>query len=299
MTAFVDAHFHLWDIDRFRYPWLSDPGGEQYAFDYVLDHWLADVGDVDLLAAVHVQAEMDHALDPVTETAWLAELFEGQTRPTTPIVCVGYADLRASDLEDVLDRHAEHAIFRGVRQELWCDPESQRSDILRHNLLDDPMWARGLAQLAPRELSFDLLAWPHQLDQAAKVFREVPELVVVLEHVGLPPADRDGRSEWRHAITRFAHEVPNAYLKISALSFFAPTWSAEAIGAVLTEALEVFGPERCLLGSNFPVDRSAVTYGQLWEDLERWTASLSPAEQHHVRVENALRAYRIEPGARA
>ena len=296
MTGFVDTHFHLWDIDRFRYPWLGDPGGEQFAFTYVLDDWLADVGEVDLVATVHVQAEMDHAVDPVVETAWLADIRAGQVGRATPTVCVGYTDLRAADVEDVLDRHGEHELFRGIRQELWYDPGSRRSDILPHNLLDDPGWARGLAHLVPRGLSFDLLAWPSQLGRATEILRELPELVVVLEHVGLPASEPEGRRAWRQAITRFAHEVPNAHLKISALSFFSPTWDVDEIRVLVKEALEIFGPERCMLGSNFPVDRPAVSYQRLWSDMERWTADLDPVEQQQVRVENALRVYRIDPG---
>ncbi|MEU8225385.1 amidohydrolase family protein [Kribbella sp. NPDC048915] len=296
MTAFVDTHFHLWDLGRFRYPWLDDPGGDQFAFDYVLDDWRRDVGDADLVATVHVQAEMDHAADPLAETAWLAEL-RAQGDPATPTVCVGYADLRAADLEDVLDRHMEYDFFRGIRQELWYDPASQRSDVLTHNLLDDPAWPRGLEQLAARELTFDLLAWPSQLAQAAEVFRRVPELVVVLEHLGLPPADPNARVRWRAALERFADEVPSSWLKISALSFLSPHWDADQIGVVVKEALEVFGPQRCLLGSNFPVDRPAVGYRELWQDMEWWTEHLSPDEQHWVRVENALQVYRIDTGA--
>jgi len=299
MSSFVDAHIHLWDIDRFHYPWLGDEGGERFAFNYVLDDWLADVGNVDLVATVHVQAEMDHAVDPVVETAWLAEVRAGQAGRATPTVCVGYADLRAPDVEDVLDRHGEHEFFRGIRQELWYDPESRRSDILTHNLLDDPAWARGLARLVPRGLSFDLLAWPGQLGRATEILRELPELAVVLEHAGLPPADAEGRGAWRRMISRFAREVPNATLKISALSFLSPAWDVDELGGCVKEAVEIFGPERCMLGSNFPVDRPAVSYQRLWSDMERWTAGLSPAEQRQVRVENALRVYRIEPGAAA
>ncbi|MBO9520595.1 MAG: amidohydrolase family protein [Nocardioidaceae bacterium] len=293
MTGFVDSHFHLWDLNRFRYPWLGDPGGEEFAFDYLLDDWHRDTGEVDLVATVHVQAEMDHTTDPVLETAWLAELRAGTTTPT---VCVGYADLRAADLADVLDRHTAFDFFRGIRQELWFDPASRRSDVLTHNLLDDPAWSRGLRQLAMRGLSFDLLAWPSQLARATEVFRELPELTVILEHLGLPPADPDQRVWWREAIERFAAEVPSSVLKISALSFVSPGWDAGELGVVVKEALEVFGPERCLLGSNFPVDRPSVGYRELWEDLARWTDHLSTAEQRRVRVENALRVYRIDLG---
>lgn len=291
----IDAHFHLWDLERFVYPWLRSPGAENLQWSYVLDDWSADTSGVDVVAAVHVQAEMDHSHDPVAETAWLDSLTSGGPDLRTPLVCVGYADLRVPDLDEILDRHSEFELFRGVRQEVWFDPDSVRADVPRTNLLDDPRWAAGLRQLDKRGLTFDLLAWPSQLEQAARIFRDLPELAVVVEHAGLPvDAAPDRRAQWRSALRLFADQVPRSSLKLSALSFVSPHWDRPAIAEVFTDALAIFGPRRCLLGSNFPVDRPSVTYEQLWSDYEAFAAALSSAERDQLFRDNAAAVYGID-----
>jgi predicted TIM-barrel fold metal-dependent hydrolase len=292
---FIDAHLHLWELERFRYPWLADPGAEGLGSDYLVEDFRADVGELPLIASVHVQAEIDHALDPVAETSWLAELAAAQDADPVPTVCVGYADLRAPDLDAVLDRHAEHRLFRGIRQEAWFDPDSTRADIPRENLLDDPAWAAGLRCVAERGLSFDLLVWARQLEQAAAIVRELPEFPLVLEHTGLPvgpdPAERD---VWRRGMRRFAAQVPHALLKISALRSVSPAWDPGELGPPVREAIDIFGPQRCLFASNFPVDRPAVAYADLWAAYDRFTEDLDARERAAMFRGNAARVYRIE-----
>jgi predicted TIM-barrel fold metal-dependent hydrolase len=282
----VDAHLHLWYLARFRYPWLADDGNEELRYDYLTADWRADAREVDVAATVHIQAELDHARDPVEETAWLASL-DGPA----PTVCIGYADLRAPDLGDVLDRHQEHALFRGIRHLAWYDPHSAKADVPRHNPLDDPSWLRGLDHLAARGLSFDLQVWPHQLAQAASIFRDRSELPVVLEHTGLPFGPDLAR--WRTELRRFAAQVPHALLKISALRSIFPTWPAREIAPVVHEAIAAFGPDRCMFGSNFPVDKTATGYGELWRTYDALIAEFSANERTRMLRTNAARFYRI------
>jgi predicted TIM-barrel fold metal-dependent hydrolase len=224
----VDTHLHLWDLGKFGYPWLNDEGSADLRSNYLVEDWVADATGVDVVATVHVQAELDHAVDPVEETAWLASL------GGVPTACVGYADLRAPDLDDVLDRHQEHALFRGIRQQAWYDPHSAKADVPRHNLLDDPHWSAGLDRLASRGLTFDLQVWPHQLAQAASIFRERPDLSVVLEHTGLPvDPDPSQRARWSAGLHQFAAQIPQAVLKISALRLVSPTWSMSEFAPVV------------------------------------------------------------------
>jgi Predicted metal-dependent hydrolase of the TIM-barrel fold len=292
--AIVDAHVHFWELDRFHYPWLADPGAEGLNHDYLPADLAADIGELPVRAIVHVQAEMDHALDPAAETAWLASLKEAGS-PGAPTVCVGYADLRSPDLPDVLDRHEQFELFRGIRQEAWFDPQSQRADIPRINLLDDPAWQRGLDELERRGLTFDLLVWPAQLEQAAAIFRERPGLPVVVEHLGLP-VDPEAREVWRSAIRAFAQHVPHALLKISALRFISPTWDAAELSPVVAEAIDLFGVDRCMLGSNFPVDRPAVSYRTVWARFGESISGFSAVERAAVLHGTAQRFYRISLG---
>jgi predicted TIM-barrel fold metal-dependent hydrolase len=288
LPRIVDAHLHLWDLDVLPYPWLDDPGCEPLRADYLPDDLRADSEGLDLAATVHVQAEMSHELDPVSETSWLAELAR-DGEPAVPTVCVGYADLRRPDLDDVLARHQEYAFFRGVRQEAWFDPQSTRADVPRENLLDDPRWVRGLDRLALRGLSFDLLVWDHQLRQAATIFRELPDLTLVLEHLGVPPAAQY-LDRWRQGLRQFARQVPWARLKLSALGM---AGGRDVARPLIREAIEIFGPDRCLFASNFPVERPALSYRGVWATYDAVTADLSLSERAALFAGTATRIYRI------
>ncbi|HEY3502822.1 MAG TPA: amidohydrolase family protein [Actinocatenispora sp.] len=289
----VDAHLHLWDLASFRYPWLADADSAPLRHDYLVEDWRRDADGVPVAATVHVQAELDHSVDPARETAWLADLAaaNGTGGAAVPTVCVGYADLRAPDLDDVLDRHQRYPLFRGIRQQAWYDPESVRADVPRDNLLDDERWVAGLDRLAARGLTFDLQVWPRQLARAADVFACRPDLTVVVEHTGLP-GDTDDRAGWRAGLAEFARRVPRSVLKISGLRFVSPGWDVHAMAPVVHEAIDVFGPDRCMFGSNFPVDRLSTGYRALWQTYEAMVGGYSAPERAQLLRETAARVYR-------
>lgn len=295
MTAlpFVDTHLHFWDLERFRYPWLAD--FPELASDYLPGDLLADAAGRLPAALVHVQAEVDHALDPVLETEWVAGLADALGPALPPLAHVAYADLRDAGLDRLLERHRAHEVVRGIRQEVWFDPASTRADVPRENMLADPAWAAGLARLPAHGLSFDLLAWPHQLAQAADLCAAVPDLQVVVDHTGLPPAQEGADLQvWREGLRRFAEIVPRSVLKLSAMAFVAAPWTVETVAPRVREAIEIFGADRCMFGSNFPVDRSGASYDGLWSAYEQIVAEASPAERSALFSETARRTYRID-----
>jgi len=294
MLPIVDTHLHFLDFQRFEYPWTEDPDWTFLRTGYLPEDWRRDVGERTVLAGVHVQAEVDHAVDPVEETAWLDTLAE----PVAPMVYVAYADLAAPDLDDVLARHCEHAGMRGIRQEAWFDPASTRADMPRENMLLDPAWRAGLPRLAEHGLSFDLLVWPHQLSQAADVFAELPELPLIVEHTGMPSLDdADVMRTWREGLAAIAERVPQSVMKISAMALFAGGWTPERVAPVVREVIELFGPQRCMFGSNYPVDSGVATYEEIWSGYEQITSDLSDDERTALFSGTALRTYRIDVDA--
>lgn len=284
----IDTHVHFWDPERLAYPWLS-AGFDELPRRYLPRDLQQDAAGVNLVATVHVQAEIDHDLDPALETEWLDDL---ATAHGIPAGIIGYADLRDPTLADVLARHARSPRFRGIRQEAWFDPQSRRADIPRVNLLDDISWARGLRTLAEHALVFELLVWPSQLDQAAGILRDIPELTVVLEHTGLPYA-APSLADWSHALARFLSAVPSALLKISALGLSDPTWEPATIDPLIRVALDAAGPDRCLLASNYPVERPRMRYAQIWEALARSLEDLNSVERDAVFATNTAATYRL------
>jgi predicted TIM-barrel fold metal-dependent hydrolase len=295
---FLDAHLHLWDLQKLSYPWMADPELGVLRQDYLPHDFRRDTAELDVAGVVHVQAEMDHAADPVLETAWLAELAtDTSAGPAVPTACVAYADLRDPNLADVLDRHAAYPFLRGIRQEAWCDPHSTRADILTVNLLEDPAWVRGLKVLADRDLSFELLVFPQQLALAADVFAQLPELTVLLGHTGVPdPATDPGLELWRAGVTRFAHAVPQAVLKLSGMGFVSggAAWAARDLAPLVRECIDLYGPDRCLFASNWPVERLATPrYADVWAGYDEMTADLGESERAALFAGTAARVYGI------
>jgi predicted TIM-barrel fold metal-dependent hydrolase len=287
----VDTHLHFWKLGHLSYPWLDDPGAAGLRHDYLPGDLVADAEGLELRGTVHVQAEMSHDADPVLETAWLSEL--AAAAPGIPTAIVGYADLRDDRLGEVLDRHQAYPRFRGIRQEAWYDPKSTRPDVPTVNLLDDPAWSRGLREMARRGLLFDLLIWDHQLPQAAAIFGALPELPVVLEHTGVL-TDLALRDRWSTGLRTFAAEVPHAVMKLSGLMVPSPAYDTSVLRPLVREVLEIFGPERCVLGSNFPVDRLAVSFRDLFAFFDDCTADLTAAERAAIFHGNAARVYGLD-----
>jgi predicted TIM-barrel fold metal-dependent hydrolase len=295
----IDAHVHHWQLGRFRYPWLEHPHFEALRTDYLPADYRAEAGGVPVAGWVHVQAEVDHALDPVDETAWVSALAEEARAAGVPgpLACVVYADLRAADLRDVLARHLRYPLTRGVRQEAWFDPASTRADIPREDLLSDPAWCEGYAALADFGLSFDLLVWPSQLAQAAEIAAGAPRVPVVLEHLGLPdPARVRGLGTWRAGVAALA-ELPHAHVKLSAVSLLGSPRDVRRVRAVVDELLELFGPGRCMVGSNFPVERLAGGFGPWYELVLASLDGLPGHERAEVLAGTARRFYRLPDNA--
>jgi predicted TIM-barrel fold metal-dependent hydrolase len=206
----IDTHIHLWDPDRLAYPWLS-AGFDELPGRYLPRDFQRDAADVNLIATVHVQAEIDHDLDPVLEPM----LTKLRRRSSDTPRCASYFRHR----DRMCWPHARSPRFRGIRQEAWFDPKSRRADIPRVNLLDDISWAGG-SVLAEQGLVFELLVWPSQLDQAASILHEIPELVVVLEHRSAVRGERRTGRTRSPASSAPSHQ----HGKISAPDF-RPTWN--------------------------------------------------------------------------
>jgi len=300
----VDAHHHLWDLAANSYPWLTPGAGpppfanfESLCRDYLVADFRADHARQAIVKSVHVQAEHDEA-DPVRETAWLQSVADSATSGGFPHAIVAFADLSEHGVEKVLDGHAAHRNLRGIRQMLNFDPRPAANAsgsplAKKKNLLADPIFLSQFALLRRYDLSFDLQIFPWQAADAAKLVAAHPDTQFIVNHT-LMPFDRSesGLALWSEGLATLAR-LPNVAIKISGLGMSATGWNGDESRRLVARTLEIFGPDRCLFGSNFPVDRMMIDYDTPWQVFREAIAGYSDAEQRALLCGNAERLYRI------
>jgi len=293
----VDAHHHLWNLNKIHYPWLMERGVKRFfgdptpiQQDYQVGDFIEDIGDLPVTGSVHIQVGADTS-DSIAETRWLQS--EAQRTPLgMPNAIVAFCDLTDENAEDILDTQAESGNLRGIRQIVGRSPAE---DAISGSgaLLDDPIWIDNLARLPSRQLSFDLQLIPAQLPAVTKVLGRIPDLRVALCHCGSPhDQTEDGLAFWRSNLARFA-ELPNVYCKLSGFSMFEQNWDAERVRKTALTAIDIFGVDRCMFGSNFPVEKLYVGYNTLYSTYLDIAAEFSESEQQNLLAGTARRFYRI------
>ncbi|MGB5831541.1 MAG: amidohydrolase family protein [Thiohalocapsa sp.] len=245
------------------------------------------------MAFVVVQAEVDHGADPVDETRWMQDIADNHPEGSRLVGFVAYADLARPDLEQILERHAQYAVFRGIRQEMWWQRPSPRADILERDLLASLDWRRGFETLGRVNATFDLTCWHWQLSPFATFLAQHPGVTVVIDHLGSPRAgDADAFEIWRRGLHDLA-KLPNTFMKVSGLSQADAHWRVDSIRPFVLEALEAFGPQRCMVGSNFPPERLTSTYAKVRSAFETLFAELSQDEREMLYYRTAEHVYRV------
>jgi L-fuconolactonase len=205
---------------------------------------------------------------------------------------VGWTDLCAPDRAEAVARLRElpgGSALVGFRHQVQGEPDPdwlRRADVLR-----------GLAALADVDLSYDLVVRPHQLPAAVHAAREVPGLTFVLDHLGKPDIAA-GAAVWREQVAALA-ALPNTYCKLSGLVTEAnpQNWTAEQLRPYVETALDLFGPQRCMYGSDWPVCLLAADYALVHATLRACLPPLTAAEDAAIMGGTAARAYRIEDTA--
>lgn len=264
----IDAHHHLWDLNAVSYPWLmadevrffGDP--TPIRRDYLMPEFRADASAHGITGSVHIQVGAE---DAWVEAAWIDQV--AAETPGWPAAQVVFCDLTAPDREAQLDRYQTLRSVRGVRQIVGRAP-GEDAVTGTNALLDNPNFAEGLASAGARGLSFDLQLIPALMSRAAKVLATVPQTQVALCHAG-SPHDRSaaGLADWRARLADLA-ALPQVTCKLSGLGMFDHNWTIEGIRPIVDTCLDLFGPGRCMFGSNFPVDSLSSDYATLFTAYE-------------------------------
>jgi L-fuconolactonase len=272
----IDAHHHLWDPSLADYPWMTDEvAAIRRRFEPEdLEPLLREYG---LDGTVVVQAR-----GSVDETRWLLQIAEA-----TPFVLgvVGWIDLTDAAVASVLANLTGGRLV-GIRHQVHDEP--------------DPAWLlrddvqRGIGAVGDAGLVFDLLVRSAELPAAIGTVRRNPEVRFVVDHVAKPPVREGNTDAWARGLAALA-DLPNVTCKLSGLVTEADWsgWRSAGLAEYYRRALEWFGTERCMFGSDWPVCLLAAEYGDVLELLREALSGLGERERADILGGTAARTYRL------
>jgi predicted TIM-barrel fold metal-dependent hydrolase len=294
----VDPHHHLWDLEKNYYPWLSD-NLEQTIFgdysklrkSYLVSDFQSDAADLELIKSVHLQAEYD-PMNPSDETRWLQSIADDPASSGMPNGIVGFCNFAMDEAEVLLEQHCQYANFRGIRHLLNTheDPVFNYAD---QDYLNHAKWVDNFGLLDKFDLTYDLQIYYPQMQSAAALADLYPYTIIILNHTGMPHVRSEyGVKAWREGMRTLAAK-DNVMTKISGLGMFDYRWTVDTIRPFILDAIEIFGVEKSMFASNFPVDKLFSSYKAIWDAYDDITSKFSDDERHKLFSSNAEKIYRI------
>ncbi len=298
----IDAHHHLWDLKKNYYPWLSDKPDEHFFLgnydavkrDYLPDDYRRDTARHNVLMTIHCEAEWDRS-DQVGETRWISAISE---RFGFPNAIVAHAWFHTPDADEILARQAAFPMVRGIRSKPVTSHAPDAMSPGAPGTMQDEAWLRGFARLQDYSLSWDLRVPAWHLTEAAEVARLFPGIRIILNHTGFPwDRSEEGLAFWRSQMQTIARQ-PNVHLKVSEFGLKDQPWDFESNKRIVRDAVSIFGIERCVFASNFPVAGLRIDFDTLASSVSRMLEDYSASDRERFFWRNAVSFYRLpEPEA--
>ena len=290
----IDTHHHIWL--RKDVAWLADPPiprmfGDYFGIrrDYPVEEWMNDIVPQGAVKSVHVTAMWGsgRALD---ETRWLQATADKHGFPHG-IVC--NVDLASPDAEAALTAQKQFPNLRGVRQMLYWDSDPVRQGAPRADYCNDRDFRRGFALLEKHNLHFELQVYAGQAAHAVELIKAFPNVRMILVHAGMLTARTPAAiDEWRAALTAMA-AFPNLHVKLSGLGMFNQGITLPQARQVIRDSIQIFGIERTIYGSNFPLEKLHASYADFFGVYRKVMSEYTEAEQRKVFHDNAVKFYRL------
>ena len=274
---YIDAHQHFWIYSPDEYGWIDDSMAALRR-DFLPHDLKLELESSGFHGSVVVQARQT-----LEETRWLLELAE-----SSPWILgvVGWVDLRSPDVRSQLKVLAQNPKLVGIRHIVQSEPDDR---FLLH-----PDFLRGISALEEFDLAYDILIYTKHLPVTAEFVQRFPRQRFVLDHLAKPPIKRGDIESWAQGIRRLA-EFPNLFCKLSGLVTEADWqhWQPEQIIPFLDVAFEAFGPDRLMIGSDWPVCLVATSYARWVEVLQAYLLRQRPEIRDSVLGGNAQRFWRL------
>jgi predicted TIM-barrel fold metal-dependent hydrolase len=295
MTDIVDCHHHIWRLKDL--PWLDGPiiprifgPYEPIQRDYPISEYRAEAESVGVTKSVYTQVNwpLDKSVD---EVRWVQQV---ATETGWPHAIVGSGNMFDPACEETFAEQSEISpLLRGIRLQLhWHEVETYRF-ASGPNRMDDPVFRRNLALLPNYDWLFELQVFGPQMEDAERLVADFPQVTFVLIHAGmLESDDPEAVATWEAGMQRLAaHD--NVVVKLTGLGTFVRRLDRDLIASIVRRCLDWFGADRCMWGSNFPVEKLWTDYASLFSTYQNILADDTAATRAAVFGDTAKRVYRL------
>jgi L-fuconolactonase len=275
----IDAHHHFWNLEKVDYPWLS-PSAERLYRNFEADELGPIIKKLGIDKTVLVQSmdsyeDTDYMLETAANYNWIGAV-------------VGWVPLdKPDEVARMLEEYKKHQVFKGIRH--LIHEEKDPNWIVREEVIE------GLKVLASFDLPFDVVAtFPNHLKHIPTIAEKVPNLKMVIDHLAKPPIEENQIESWAKEIF-IASKYPQVYAKVSGLITIGngEDWSAEKMKLYLDIAMENFGANRLMFGSDWPILNISGDYNKVWEETNKAIKYLSEEEKAFILGGTASEFYII------
>ena len=279
MIPIIDTHQHLWDLRKLTLPWLS--GGGHLAKDHLMSDYLQEAEGLNVVKTVYMEVDVAEGLH-VAEAEYVIDLCQRDDNPMVGAVIGGRP--ASEEFADYVARFAGNPYIKGVRQVLHGGTPPGYC-------LQEP-YVRGVQLLGEAGLRFDLCLRSEELLDGAKLIDLCPNTQFVLDHCGNASVQATDRSQWQRDIAEIAKRE-NVVCKISGIVASAKPgeWTADDLAPIVLHCAEVFGNDRIIFASDWPVCTMAATYRQWVEALQSIVQPWSETDRRKLFHDNAVNFY--------
>ena len=279
MPRIVDTHVHLWDLNRFRLPWLEKDS--PLARSHVIKDYQTAIEGLNVVKGVYMEVDVD----PKQLNAEADYVLDICRQANTPLVAAVIGGRPAQDeFQKYIQRFRGNRFLKGVRQVLHS-PSAKPGFCLT------PAFVRGVQQLGEAGLSFDLCMRPTEIGDAVKLVEACKNTRFILDHCGNGPVYAKDRTQWQRDMERLAR-LTNVICKVSGIVVQArERWTADDLAPVINHTLTTFGPERVMFAGDWPVCTLRSTYRRWVETLRTITRNRSAVDNRKLFHDNAVRFY--------
>lgn len=273
----IDSHQHFWIYETQKHAWIDD---EMKAIrkDFLPENLKSIYQENGIDGCVAVEADQTEA-----ETNFLLDLADKNDFIKG---VVGWLDLRASNIESVLEKYSRFPKLKGLRHVVQAEAD--------HNFMLRPAFLNGIAALEKHNLTYDILIFPHQLGAALELVRRFPNQKFIIDHIAKPYI-KDGFYDGWATLMKAISSYPNVYCKLSGMITEADYnhWTPEQIEPYMQLVLDTFGANRILFGSDWPVCLVAGNYTKTKELVTNFIAKLNLEDQAAIMGGNAMQFYNL------